>query len=156
MKQAQEFVIGRHIDNVLTNVMIDLNLTSEGSPPFEIDDINSVDINSQNKMLEYTEGNLILYTYNIININTLRFVLSGNGKFTLKDLPVNISVPQLIQQFKSVLETFYKEQYDSIVIESITLSDDRRSPFTDETNLLIYFLNKKKILYDVTTSNPSI
>ena len=140
-------------------VRIDLNITPEDSPAFEVDNINSIDINSETKMLEYIEGNLILYTYNISNINTvktLKFVLSGTGKFTLKDLPVHISVPQLIQQFKSVLETFYKKQYDSIIIESITLFDDRRSPFTDETNLLLYFLNKKKILYEFTTSNPSI
>jgi len=140
-------------DTILTNVLIDLNIVSENSPPFEPDS-SSVDVNSQNKMVEYIEGNLILYTYNIEDVDIIpRLIFTGPGRFSLKNLPSNITVSQAIEGLKRELETFYRGRYDNISIDEIRLFEkDKRKRLTDETNLLIYFLNKKPIEYEITTS----
>jgi len=140
-------------DIILANVLIDLNIVSENSPPFD-PKFSSIDINSQNKIAEYIEGNLILYTYNIEHVETIKLVFRGIGNFTLKNLKSNITLKEVVQQLKIELTNFNIDRYDNMSIEDIRLFDNKDKRLSDETNLLNYFLNKIPIKYEITANPP--
>lgn len=138
-------------NDILTNVLIDLNIIDQNN-------FNSISVNidSINKILKYTEDNLILYTYNVENVDSIQKLIfksiESNGKFTLRNLSINISIPEVINQLKIVLEEFYKKIHPNIIIEDIKLFDNKKMILTNETNLLFYYLNKKIIEFEFITN----